>query len=80
LDIAKQLKKIEAEITRLPVRNETIAKVIETLAQDIGNVGRATWTPNPKKQDPFPHLRHLTAPLFIKEVWKDWIENGRISK
>jgi hypothetical protein len=80
LDVAAQLKKIKAEITKLPIPKEEAADCIAQIERAVENANRPTWNPDPRKPDPFPHLRHLSAPLFIKEVWKDKIEKGRIFK
>ena len=78
LDLASKLKRLKVEITQLPIREETAAKVIAAIEQDLENAGRARWKLDTTKPDPFPHLRALSAPLFIKEVWKDKIHKGRI--
>lgn len=77
---ADEIANIKERLARLPVSQATVAKTVEAVEREIENLGRATWKPDPKKPDAFLHLRHLTAPQFLKEVWKDKIKNGRIPR
>lgn len=81
LDIGARLEKIKAELTQLPksqreaIEREEIVK----LENAVKNAGRPKWVHDPKIPDRSPMLRFLTAPAFIKEVWKDEIVRGRIA-
>jgi hypothetical protein len=74
-DEIEELKKI---LTRIPVRKDRALQFLAAIERDVENADRARWKPPKGKKDPFLHLRDLTAPLFIKQVWGDKIRKGRI--
>jgi hypothetical protein len=78
LPIEDELEDLKKILTRLPVRKERASHFIAAIEREVENAARATWKPPKGKKDLFLHLRDLTAPLFLKEVWGDKIKKGRI--
>jgi hypothetical protein len=78
LPVEDELEELKKILTRLPIRKDRVSRFIAAIERDVENADRATWKPPKGKPDPFPDVRDLTAPLFIKSVWRDKIKNGRI--